>query len=67
VKINPIDYYTTLGAFSNAEGEINKDLPCAEWLVIFTDKKENTLVETVVTYKSLSGLKQVILWVWNKE
>ena len=60
VKIRPIDYYTTLDAFSNADAEINEDLPRAEWLVTFTDKGENTLVETVVTYKSLSDLEQVV-------
>lgn len=51
---------TTIDAFSNAEAEINKDLPRAEWLVTFTDKGENALVETIVTYKSLSDLEQVI-------
>jgi uncharacterized protein YndB with AHSA1/START domain len=60
LKIKPIDYYTTLDAFSNADGEINKDLPRAEWRVSFTDKGKNTLVETIVTYKSLSDLEQVI-------
>ncbi|ACU63445.1 SRPBCC family protein [Chitinophaga pinensis] len=60
VKIHPIDYYTSLDAFCNAEGEINEALPRAEWLVTFTDKGENALVETVVTYKSLSDLETVI-------
>ncbi|UOE52294.1 SRPBCC domain-containing protein [Mucilaginibacter sp. SMC90] len=60
VKIQPIDYYTALDAFSNADGEINKDLPRAEWLVNFTDREENALVETIVTYKSLSDLETVI-------
>jgi uncharacterized protein YndB with AHSA1/START domain len=60
VKIQPIDYYTALDAFSNANGEINEDLPRAEWLVNFTDRGENALVETVVTYKSLSDLETVI-------
>ena len=60
LKIKPIDYYTASDAFSNAEGEINKDLPRALWLVTFTDKGENALVETVVTYKSLSELEQVM-------
>jgi len=60
LKIKPIDYYTALDAFSNAEGEINKDLPRAKWLVTFSDKSKNTLVETVVTYHSLSDLEQVI-------
>jgi len=58
--IRPIDYYTSLDAFSNEAGEINEALPRAEWLVTFTDKGENALVETVVTYKSLSDLEQVI-------
>lgn len=60
IKIKPIDYYTALDAFSNAEAEINKDLPRAKWLVTFTDKGENALVETVVTYNSLSDLETVI-------
>jgi uncharacterized protein YndB with AHSA1/START domain len=60
LKIKPIDYYTSTDAFSNAKGEINKDLPRAEWLVTFSDKGENALVETVVTYKSFSDLEKVI-------
>jgi len=60
VKIKPIDYYTALDAFSNADGEINENLPRATWLVRFSDKGKNTLVETIVTYKSLSDLEQVI-------
>src|ERR1700722_15944505 len=60
LKIKPIDYYTALDAFSNAEGEINKELPRAQWLVTFTDKGGNTLVESVVTYRSLSDLEKVI-------
>jgi len=60
VKIKPIDYYTASDAFSNAEGEINEDLPRAQWRVTFTDKGENALVETIVTYKSLSDLESVI-------
>ncbi len=59
-KIEPIDYYTALDAFSNAEGEINEGLPRAEWRVTFTDKAENALVETIVTYKSLADLETVI-------
>lgn len=60
LKIRPIDYYTSLDAFSNSAGEINKDLPSAEWRVTFSEKGENALVETVTTYKSLSDLETVI-------
>lgn len=59
-KIQPIDYFTSLDAFSNAEGKINDELPRAEWLINFTDKGENALVETIVTYKSLADLEKVI-------
>ncbi|MDN3549996.1 SRPBCC family protein [Mucilaginibacter aquaedulcis] len=60
LKIRPIDYYTSTDAFSNEAGEINQDLPRAEWLVTFLDKGENSLVETVVTYKSLADLEKVV-------
>lgn len=60
LTIKPIQFYTTLDAFSNAEGEINKELPRAEWLVTFTDKGKNAIVETIVTYKSLSDQETVI-------
>lgn len=59
-EIRPIDYYTCSDAFSNEAGEINKDLPRADWRVSFTDKDRNALVETIVTYKSLSDLEKVI-------
>ena len=60
LKIKAIDFYTSLDAFSNEAAEINEALPRAEWLVTFTDKGENALVETIVTYKSLADLEQVI-------
>jgi uncharacterized protein YndB with AHSA1/START domain len=60
IKIKLADYYTALDAFCNADGEINKDLPEANWLVKFLDKGENALVETIVTYKSLADLETVI-------
>lgn len=60
IKIQPIDFYTTTDAFSNAEGEINESLPRAAWVVTFTDKGENAVVETVVTYKSLEDLEATL-------
>lgn len=60
IKIQPTEYFTSTDAFSNAEGEINEALPLAEWVVTFSDKGENALVETVVTYKSLEDLEAVI-------
>ncbi|MCF0069587.1 SRPBCC domain-containing protein [Dyadobacter sp. CY261] len=60
INIQPIDYYTSTDAFSNADGEINEALPRAEWVVTFTDKGENAVVETVVTYKSLEDLETTL-------
>lgn len=59
-KIYPIDKYTALDAFTDESGVINPDLPRAEWDVSFEDLGENALVQTVVTYKSLSDLETVI-------
>jgi uncharacterized protein YndB with AHSA1/START domain len=60
LKIKPIDYYTSMDAFCDAAGEINKDLPRAAWRVTFLDKGENAVVETIVTYDSLSDLEKVV-------
>lgn len=60
LTIHPIDHYTSLDAFSNEAGDINSDLPRAAWRVTFTDKGENALVETIVTYHSLEDLESVI-------
>ena len=59
-KIQPIDLYETLDAFSDSEGNINTDFPKATWRVQFSDMGSNTLVETVVTYNSLEDLETVI-------
>ncbi|WP_126652039.1 SRPBCC family protein [Chryseobacterium aureum] len=59
-KINPVDSYTSSDAFCNEQGEINAALPQAEWLVSFTDKNENTLVEIIVSYQSLADLETII-------
>jgi uncharacterized protein YndB with AHSA1/START domain len=60
-KITPIDSYETLDAFSDETGAINPDLPRAEWVVTFTPVGgDKTLVQTVVTYKSLEALETVI-------
>lgn len=59
-NINPIDSYETLDAFCNSEGHINQDLPKAKWQVTFTDKAENSVVETIVQYDSLNDLEAVI-------
>lgn len=59
-SITPIDGYTLYDAFCNEEGEVNQELPRAEWEVAFQGAGQNTLVETLVTYPSLEALETVI-------
>jgi len=60
-KITPIDGYEALDAFTDEHGTINTDLPRAEWVVTFTPVgSDKTLVQTVVTYKSLEALETVL-------
>ncbi|NIG55699.1 SRPBCC domain-containing protein [Chitinophaga sp. Cy-1792] len=58
--IRPIDYYTSSDAFSNEAGDINEELPRAEWRVSFSDKGDNAVVEIIVSYKSLADLEKVV-------
>jgi uncharacterized protein YndB with AHSA1/START domain len=59
-KIRPIDFYSGLDGFCNNKGELNPDLPRAKWDVTFNDLGENSIVQTIVTYKSLADLETVI-------
>lgn len=59
-SIHPIDNYTSLDSFSDASGTINTDLPRSNWDVSFTDASEDTLVRTVVSYKTSQDLEKVI-------
>jgi uncharacterized protein YndB with AHSA1/START domain len=59
-QIRPIDSYTALDGFCDADGTLNPDLPRAEWNVTFTEQGERTLVHTVVTYQSAEAVQQVI-------
>lgn len=60
LKIRPIDGYTALDAFCDENGTYNPQLPRANWDVTFLDAGENAIVETIVTYNSLSDLETVI-------
>jgi uncharacterized protein YndB with AHSA1/START domain len=60
VKIQPIDSYKALDGFCDDKGVLNTELPRASWDVMFTDEGENSLVQTIVSYKSLADLETVI-------
>jgi uncharacterized protein YndB with AHSA1/START domain len=52
--------YTGLDAFTDADGNINKDMPRSKWEVNFTDKGDKTLVELQISYDDLAQLEATI-------
>ncbi|WP_240755162.1 hypothetical protein [Pedobacter sp. SYP-B3415] len=58
--IRPIDYYESLDAFSNENGDIDASMPRAKWHTTFSDKGQHTIVESVIQYKSLADLEAVL-------
>lgn len=60
LNVQPVGYYAALDGFCDSEGNLNPDLPRAEWKVTFSDQDENTMMETVVTYKSHADMETVI-------
>lgn len=59
-KVRPIDGYTLLDSFCDEKGNMNLDLPRANWAVTFKDIGESTVVQTVVAYGSLDALETVL-------
>lgn len=60
IKIRPIESYTGLDSFCDREGNINPQLPRANWKVTFEDLDHNALVQSEVTYSSLADLETVV-------
>lgn len=52
--------YSGTDAFSDSEGNINKDLPQSIWEVTFTDKGSRTLVEFQISYSDLEQLEATL-------
>lgn len=60
LNIQPTIAFTAMDGFCDEEGNLNTSLPRAEFRSAFSDVSGNTLVETVVTYPSLSDLETVL-------
>ncbi len=60
ISIRPIENFKAWDGFCDAEGEMNTQLPRAEWHSTFEELSDTTLVQTVVTYQSLADLETVI-------
>ena len=59
-SIQPIDHYSGLDGFCDAAGELNLDLPRANWDVTFSARGPHTVVQTIVSYQSAKDLQTVI-------
>lgn len=60
VAIRPVESFRALDGFCDADGNLSTELPTADWYSTFTDVSENTMVQTVVTYQSLTDLETVV-------
>lgn len=58
--ILPQKKFTGLDAFSDAEGNVNKDMPQSKWNATFTGTGDHTLVELMISYADLAQLEATI-------
>jgi uncharacterized protein YndB with AHSA1/START domain len=58
--VQPQHQFTGMDGFSDAEGNVNTAMPQSTWVVTFTPKGDNTLVEYRISYKELSQLEATI-------
>lgn len=65
-KIQFQKQFTGLDAFTDPDGNINKELPQAKWVISFISKGESTLVESFITYADFAQI-EVILQMGFKE
>ncbi|NIG55680.1 SRPBCC domain-containing protein [Chitinophaga sp. Cy-1792] len=59
-SIKPEQSYAAWYAFTDAEGNVNAELPASDWVVHFSPKGDHTLVEIVITYAELAHLETII-------
>lgn len=59
-KIHPKDELSFSDAFCDEAGTINTAVPGADWTITFTEKENKTVVQSVLTFKSLADLEQVL-------
>lgn len=57
ILVEPTIRFTGKDAFSDSDGNINKNMPRSKWDVTFTGKGETTLVEFHISYDDLAQLE----------
>lgn len=59
-QVQPGKKFVALDTFTDAQGNIDKNMPKSEWEVNFSDKGENTLVEMRLSFDDLAQLEKII-------
>jgi uncharacterized protein YndB with AHSA1/START domain len=59
-NITPKTHFTAFDAFSDADGNINPDMPQSEWDARFTDNGQSTQVQFRITYPDVAQLEETI-------
>jgi uncharacterized protein YndB with AHSA1/START domain len=59
-NIQLLKKFTGLDAFTDVDGNVNKDLPRSKWEATFADKGPATLVELRISYDDLAQLEATI-------
>ena len=60
LEINTTKSYTSLDAFCDENGVINKDMPRTKWTNTFSEANNKTTISIVAKYDSLADLEKVI-------
>lgn len=59
-SINPVAQFRYQDAFADKDGNLNNNLPGAEWELNFTETNGTTTVKITVQHKTAAGLEQII-------
>lgn len=59
-KIKPIESFSSIERFCDDTGIVNHDLPKSLWENLFIEKKNSTIVRTILSFEKLSDLQRTI-------
>lgn len=59
-SITPKSNFKYLDAFSDSEGNLNKDFPRSDWNVNFSEQGNSTIVDIAIKHENISDLEKII-------
>ena len=59
-SINPKTNFKYLDAFTDSEGNLNKEFPRSDWDVTFSENGNSTFVDIAIKHEKLSDLEMII-------